>query len=87
MSFATPQIKNFVDRHDKRVIVMHIIYKPGFLRDLLHRVPGHSQGFVFQKYIHMNLLEFATLHIESGLGGGSVQSKYGRKSDVEKATH
>lgn len=61
---------------------MHIAYEQEYMWDLLRRVPGHIQGFILQKPIHMNLRKFATLHIESGLGG-SRQSKYGRKSDVE----
>lgn len=33
------------------------------------QVPDHVQVFLYQKPINMNLAEFATLHIESGLGG------------------
>lgn len=67
---------------------MHIVYEQEYLWDLLCRLPDHFQGFILQKPIHKNLWKFTTLHIESGLGGGgSRQSKYGRKSDVEKAAH
>lgn len=47
---------------------MHIAYEQEYMWDLLCRVPGHIQGFILQKPIHMNLRKFATLHIESGLG-------------------
>lgn len=48
---------------------MHVVYEQEYLLDLLCRLPGHFQGFILQKPIHMNLWKFTTLHIESGLGG------------------